>query len=129
MRGRIVALVAVASILLGGCALGWGIGGEPPAACRAYADEVNGTVVASFPSTVGMIREMRVAVNGSGLVDLAADQQATVCYVDGALPMAPPPNAAGNVQPSFNRTALVAVGTEAIPVALGYADRIPIQAP
>lgn len=118
-----------ASLLLGGCALGEIIGGEPPTDCRAYADEVRGTVVASYPSTIAAIRELRAVEDNPQLAGLAEDQQATVCYVDGDIPMAPPPNAGGEVQPSFDRAVLVVIGGETVPVALGYADEIPVEAP
>ena len=85
--------------------------------------------VAAFRSTVGAIRGLPAVHDNPQLGEYPADEEATVCYVDGRVAKSPPPPASGTPYPSFNRTVLVVVGDDLYFVTAGYQDRIEIVAP
>jgi hypothetical protein len=126
-----VVAMAVASCggSMGGTAVPPSEVSAPPAACLSVAGDDRGTEVAFFPSTVGAIRRLPAA---SASEDLAAhddSKQATLCYIDGAIPKGPPPPPSGTTPPSFDRAVVVVVGQDAITVAAGYRQNLAIQAP
>jgi hypothetical protein len=130
--GHVLA-VLLASAFLAACA-GSGstaTGFTPPAACVTTAREDGGTVAAAFPSTVGAIRRLPIVNNNPQLSGFAADEPATVCYVDGQIAKGPPPpdDATATIPPSFDRAVLVVVGHAAIFIAAGYRQNLPVQAP
>jgi hypothetical protein len=115
-----VALAAFAS----GCTATAGA----PAACLTYANDVYGTVAATFPSTVAAIRRLPAVADNPQLAGYAEGEEATVCYIDGQVPKGPPP-VEGTPRPPFDRAVLVAVGDETYVVSAGYSESLPIQAP
>src|SRR3954469_7504907 len=65
--------------------------GTPPAACLSVASDDHGSVAAFFASTVGAIRRLPIAAANENLAAHGDGEQATVCYIDGAIPKGPPP--------------------------------------
>ncbi len=100
-----------------------------PEACLSVASDDHGSVVAFFASTVGAIRTLSTAAQSQNLAAHASSEPATVCYIDGEIPKGPPPPQSGTVPRSFDRVVVVVVGQDVIPVAAGYHQNLPIQAP
>jgi hypothetical protein len=99
-----------------------------PDACRVLARDYSGSVVAAFSGTLGAIRLLPEVGDNPQLAGHEDGEPATVCYVDGSIPKGPPPMEDGSIPPSFDRAVMVVVGDEAFTIALGYRERIPIQA-
>jgi hypothetical protein len=114
---------------LAGCGGAATAGSPAPASCVAYANDNSGTIVASYESSVGAIRQLPAVANNPQLASYADNEQATVCYIDGQIPKGPPPPASGTIPASFDRAVLVVVGGQTYPVTLGYSQNIPVQAP
>jgi hypothetical protein len=105
------------------------IGTEVPASCVAAANDTNGTVAASFRSTIGAIRQLPAVADNPQLASYADSAAATVCYVDGQIPKGPPLPASGTIPPSFDRTVLVVVGGQTYVISAGYSQDMPIHEP
>jgi hypothetical protein len=133
MRSATLLALLLGSMVLVACDGSGSIvaGVTPPAACVTTARDDGGSVAAAFPSTVGAIRRLPLVNNNSQLSGYAAEEPATVCYIDGQIPKGPPPpnDPAATIPPSFDRAVLVVLGHEAIFIAAGYRQNLPIQAP
>jgi hypothetical protein len=133
MARQIWAVPVLLSFVLGACtglpAPGSGATAlQPPAGCRS-ADDDSGSVAAAFASNVGAIRRLPAVANNAQLSAYADDEAATVCYIDGEIPKAPPPPSSGSIPPSFDRAVVVVVGDEGYFIAAGYQQGLSIQAP
>jgi hypothetical protein len=126
-------VVLLVPVVLVGCVGSGSIasGAVAPAACISVAHDDAGTVAAAFPSTVGAIRRLPAVRDNPQLAGFAADQPATVCYIDGQIPKGPPPpdDPSATIPPSFDRAVLVVVGQTSVFIAAGYRQNMPIQAP
>lgn len=101
---------------------------SPPLACAKLAQDDKGIVAAFFTATVGAIKRLPAVDDSPQLTGYADEQVATVCYVDGNVPKAPPPRG-GSIAPSYDRAVMVVVGDTAMQVTLGYKTDIPTTAP
>ena len=124
-------LALVLPALLAACSVGGTAtsNAQVPASCLTTAHDDNGTVAATFHSTIGVIRRLPAVANNPQLASYAEDEEATICYIDGQIPKGPPPPASRTIPPSFDRAVLVVVGDQTYPVTLGYSENIPVQAP
>jgi hypothetical protein len=100
-----------------------------PARCLEVAREDAGSVSAFFTSTVGAVRSLPAVQNNPQLARYAAAQAATLCYIDGQIPKAPPPQPSATLSPPFNRAVVVVVGDDVIFAAAGYQANLAIERP
>ncbi len=98
--------------------------------CAPAAASYNGTVAASFATTVGAIRsDPQLHIEPGRWSAVPDNHPAALCFIDGQIPNAPPPLPSHPTPSPFDR-AVVAV-IDGLPELLmaGYRDRVPIQAP
>lgn len=132
-RTRISWIVVLIPLLLAACGASpagtESASSTPPTACVTAARDDHGTVVASFRSTVGVMRQLAIAASDPQLASYPIDEEATICYIDGRIPKGPPPPQSGTIPPSFDRAVLVVIRDQVYIVAAGYRQNLPIQAP
>jgi hypothetical protein len=98
--------------------------------CAAAATQYNGQVTRSFVTTIGAILAVPMLHIQSGRwPGLANSHTAVLCYIDGQIPMGPPPPASGSIPPSFDRAVIVVIDGQIEPLMAGYRDQVPIVAP
>ena len=124
MRPARVHLSGAIVLILAGCS--WvGLGGRCVDAAAEFGEGF--TVAAAFTTTVGAVRDFQPSS-----LELVAgwddSQDAMICYLDGPFPKAPPPH--DGVRPrSADRGIVLVVDDSAIPLVLGYQERITIRDP
>jgi hypothetical protein len=97
--------------------------------CKGVATDSYGPdakVAGAFRTTVGEIRSLVPMTGSTGpLGTTPSTEEATLCYVDGAVPKAPPP---GGGEP-FDRAVLAVVAGRAELIMAGYRDQVPVRVP
>jgi hypothetical protein len=88
---------------------------------RDYGPEFR--VVGSFATTVGKIRSLEPGATPARWPELAAGQDAVLCYVDGPVPKSLP---GGD---PFDRAVIAIAPGHSELIMAGYQDRLPVRAP
>jgi hypothetical protein len=103
--------------------------GLPAATCESAADDYGGTVAAAFTSTVDRVRILPSVAYNPQLGAFPADEEATVCYLDGDFPVTHPSPAKGESPQVYDRAVLVLVGGGVFPISFGTRENLLIEAP
>jgi hypothetical protein len=110
------------TLVLAGCAF---LRTGPAQICdgvaRDYGPEFR--VVGSFATTVGKIRSLEPGATPARWPELAAGQDAVLCYVDGPVPKSLP---GGD---PFDRAVIAIAPGHSELIMAGYQDRLPVRAP
>jgi hypothetical protein len=98
--------------------------------CATVAVEYSGRVAGTFDTTVAGLRRLEpLEASPDKWPALAPDYPAVLCYIDGQVALAPPPDASGNVAEPFNRAVVAVVDGTSELVLAGYRDQLPVRAP
>lgn len=99
-------------------------------AAIAYSGAEDPVVVGSFDTTVGAIRNLEpLDVQPQRWPDRQPSYPATLCYIDAAIPMAPPPPLNGPPAKPFNRVLVAIVDGQSEMIVAGYREQLPVKAP
>jgi hypothetical protein len=115
--------MTIAILALAGC--GWIRGADPVAVCAAQAHD-NGPdvrVVGAFATTVSKVRELTPGIAPARWPDLPGESAAVVCFLDGAVPKAPPGG-----EP-YDRAVIAVSGEHAELIIAGHREHLPVAPP
>lgn len=97
---------------------------DAQAVCERLAPEWSGTAVGAFTTTLGRVRRLGTFAAAPDRWDGLSDLTPTVvCYVDGAIPKAPPDG------PPYDRAVVAVVNGEADLIIAGYRSQLPVEVP
>jgi hypothetical protein len=99
---------------------------SPPVACVTAAQNYNGQVVGFTVTTLRVVRGYTVVGDDPALAGVSPDEPAYMCYIDGQIGMAPPPQPNATPSPPFDRAIVIAGGGTNDLVTAGYREDMPL---